>query len=411
MELTVPSFGESITEVLISEWLVDEGGKVAQDANLVVIETDKITSEVPAPTDCVVKRILKAAGETATVGEAIAELEELPAGSVDAEPAPGGGNGGEAPAPEQSATRESSPEHEAPRTESAEAATIVMPAAARLAAESGVDASGVKGTGPGNRVLKEDVQRALEAPAPAAEVPAPAAPAGARAEERVRMTPLRKKVAQHLLEAQHNAALLTTFNEVDMSGVMALRKQVQEQFQAAHGVKLGIMSFFVKAAVEALKAFPAVNARIDGDEIVYRDYFDIGVAVGGGKGLVVPILRDAERLSFAGVEKAIGDFAARAKDNKLTLEELSGGTFSISNGGIYGNLLSTPIVNAPQSAILGLHAIQDRAVVVDGQIVVRPMMYIAMSYDHRLIDGREAVTFLRRIKSGVEDPTRILLEI
>ena len=286
-----------------------------------------------------------------------------------------------------------------------------MPAAARLAAESGVDASGVKGTGPGNRVLKEDVQRALEAPAPAAEVPAPAAPAGARAEERVRMTPLRKKVAQHLLEAQHNAALLTTFNEVDMSGVMALRKQVQEQFQAAHGVKLGIMSFFVKAAVEALKAFPAVNARIDGDEIVYRDYFDIGVAVGGGKGLVVPILRDAERLSFAGVEKAIGDFAARAKDNKLTLEELSGGTFSISNGGIYGNLLSTPIVNAPQSAILGLHAIQDRAVVVDGQIVVRPMMYIAMSYDHRLIDGREAVTFLRRIKSGVEDPTRILLEI
>ena len=225
------------------------------------------------------------------------------------------------------------------------------------------------------------------------------------------MTPLRKKVAQHLLEAQHNAALLTTFNEVDMSGVMALRKQVQEQFQAAHGVKLGIMSFFVKAAVEALKAFPAVNARIDGDEIVYRDYFDIGVAVGGGKGLVVPILRDAERLSFAGVEKAIGDFAARAKDNKLTLEELSGGTFSISNGGIYGNLLSTPIVNAPQSAILGLHAIQDRAVVVDGQIVVRPMMYIAMSYDHRLIDGREAVTFLRRVKSGVEDPTRILLEI
>ena len=286
-----------------------------------------------------------------------------------------------------------------------------MPAAARLAAESGVDASGVKGTGPGNRVLKEDVQRALEAPAAAAEAPAPAAPAGARAEERVRMTPLRKKVAQHLLEAQHNAALLTTFNEVDMSGVMALRKQVQEQFQAAHGVKLGIMSFFVKAAVEALKAFPAVNARIDGDEIVYRDYFDIGVAVGGGKGLVVPILRDAERLSFAGVEKAIGDFAARAKDNKLTLEELSGGTFSISNGGIYGNLLSTPIVNAPQSAILGLHAIQDRAVVVDGQIVVRPMMYIAMSYDHRLIDGREAVTFLRRIKSGVEDPTRILLEI
>ena len=196
-----------------------------------------------------------------------------------------------------------------------------------------------------------------------------------------------------------------------MSGVMALRKQVQEQFQATHGVKLGIMSFFVKAAVEALKAFPAVNARIDGDEIVYRDYFDIGVAVGGGKGLVVPILRDAERLSFAGVEKAIGDFAARAKDNKLTLEELSGGTFSISNGGIYGNLLSTPIVNAPQSAILGLHAIQDRAVVVDGQIVVRPMMYIAMSYDHRLIDGREAVTFLRRIKSGVEDPPRILLEI
>jgi 2-oxoglutarate dehydrogenase E2 component (dihydrolipoamide succinyltransferase) len=296
-----------------------------------------------------------------------------------------------------------------------------MPAAERLMAEQGLAPGSVAGSGPGGRVLKEDVLRHLEAapaapPAPAgepfAEPAKPALPsAGGPNEERVPMSPLRKKVAQHLVAAQQTAALLTTFNEVDMSAVGGLRRRVQEEFQARHGVKLGMMSFFVKAAVEALKEYPAVNARIDGDSIVYGSYFDIGIAVGGGKGLVVPVLRGVERLGFAEIEKAIADFARRAQDNKLTLAELSGGTFTISNGGIYGNLLSTPIVNAPQSGILGLHAIQDRPVAREGQVVIRPMMYVALTYDHRLIDGREAVGFLKHIKSAIEEPTRILLEI
>jgi 2-oxoglutarate dehydrogenase E2 component (dihydrolipoamide succinyltransferase) len=289
-----------------------------------------------------------------------------------------------------------------------------MPAAERLMAEQGLAPGSVAGSGPGGRVLKEDVLRHLEAaPAqPAAALETFAAPAAnARMEERVPMTPLRKKLAQHLVAAQQTAALLTTFNEVDMGAVSALRRRVQEEFQARHGVKLGLMSFFVKATVEALKEYPAVNARIDGETIVYRDYFDIGVAVGGGKGLVVPVLRNAERLGFAAIEKAIADFARRAQENKLTLAELTGGTFTISNGGIYGNLLSTPIVNAPQSGILGLHAIQDRPVAREGQVVIRPMMYLALTYDHRLIDGREAVGFLKHIKNAIEEPARILLEL
>lgn len=310
-----------------------------------------------------------------------------------------------------------------------------MPAARRALEQAGLEPSDVKGTGPGGRVLKEDVLRHLEGPAAArsaASAPAappeappppppppppsaapvtPSTPAGTRMEEEVPMSPMRATIARRLVEAQQTAALLTTFNEADMSAVIALRSRLRESFEKKYGVKLGFMSFFVKAAVDALKQFPAVNAEIRGETIVYRNYYDIGIAVGGGKGLVVPILRNAELMSFAEIEQAIADFAARAKENRIGLEELKGGTFSISNGGIYGSLLSTPIVNPPQSGILGLHAIQDRPVAVDGQVVIRPMMYLALTYDHRIVDGREAVSFLRRIKECIESPERMLLEI
>jgi 2-oxoglutarate dehydrogenase E2 component (dihydrolipoamide succinyltransferase) len=296
-----------------------------------------------------------------------------------------------------------------------------MPSAERVLAQAGVDARGVQGTGPGGRITKEDAVRATQpappAPAPAAApAPAPAAaPAPAssdpRHEEIVNMTPLRQTVARRLVEAQQNAALLTTFNEVDMSAVMALRNEHKDAYEERYGIKLGFMSFFVKAAVDALKAFPAINAEVRGNQVVYRNYYDIGVAVGGGKGLVVPIIRNAERLSFAEVEKTIAELGKRAKENKLKLDELTGGTFSISNGGVYGSLLSTPIVNPPQSGILGMHAIQDRPVAVNGQVVIRPMMYLALTYDHRIVDGREAVTFLKRIKQCIEQPVRLLLEV
>jgi 2-oxoglutarate dehydrogenase E2 component (dihydrolipoamide succinyltransferase) len=290
-----------------------------------------------------------------------------------------------------------------------------MPAAARLAAERGIDPAKLAGSGPGGRVLKEDVL-AAGAPAAATAKPAPSAPApkpaaGARGEELVPMSPMRKRIAQRLVEAQGTAALLTTFNEIDMGAVMELRNQYKDDFHKKHGAKLGFMSFFVKAACDALKFVPQVNAEIRGDMIVNRSYCDIGVAVGSGKGLVVPVLRNAETMSFAGIEAAIADFGARAQAGKITLDELSGGTFTISNGGIYGSLLSTPIVNPPQSGILGLHAIQDRPVARDGQVVIRPMMYVALTYDHRLVDGREAVTFLKRIKECIESPARLLMEI
>jgi 2-oxoglutarate dehydrogenase E2 component (dihydrolipoamide succinyltransferase) len=291
-----------------------------------------------------------------------------------------------------------------------------MPSAKRAAAQAGLEPSAVPGTGPGGRVLKEDVQRAAAAPAPApkpgpVQASAPIPVGGERTEEIVPMSPMRKRIAERLVESQQTAALLTTFNEIDMGAVMALRKEYQPQFQEKYGIKLGFMSFFVKAAVEALKLIPGVNGEIRDNSIVYRNYYDIGVAVGGGKGLVVPVIRNTERLGFAQVEQAIADFARRARDNKLQLGELQGGTFTISNGGIYGSLLSTPIINPPQSGILGLHAIQERPVAIDGQVVVRPMMYIALTYDHRLVDGREAVTFLKRIKECVEQPSRILLEV
>ncbi len=419
VEVAVPQAGESITEVVVAEWLVEEGAWVAVDTPLVVLETDKADQELPAPVSGYVREVLKAAEEVANVGEVIARIEEAAA--------PEGGGGG-APAVAPSETK--------PAAEPAEAGAV-MPAAERVLAEHGLKASEVTATGPGGRLLKEDVERhvasaARATPTPAAptvvpavppspskasSAPAPAPPVPkvldgepGRQEEVVKMTRLRRRIAERLVEAQQNAAILSTFNEVDMSAVMAMRKRRQEAFVARHGIKLGFMSFFVKAAVEAIKAFPAVNAEIRDENVVYRNYCDIGVAVGGGKGLVVPVIRNAELLSFAEVELTIADFGRRARSGGLSIDELTGGTFTISNGGVYGSLLSTPILNPPQSGILGMHAIQQRPVGVDGEIVLRPMMYVALSYDHRLVDGREAVSFLKRIKECVEEPERILID-
>jgi 2-oxoglutarate dehydrogenase E2 component (dihydrolipoamide succinyltransferase) len=417
IELKVPSVGESITEVFIGEWRKVEGAAAASGENLVEIESDKATLEIPAPAAGVVTKILKKKGETATIGEVIGYFE---AGATAAN--------GDAPKSE-------APKAEAPKSE-AKAAPVggpgdgarVMPAAARELAERGLQPQQVAPSGPGGRLLKEDVVRHAEKPASTAGTavaPAkPAAPArstapipvglsgsASRQEEAVPMSPIRRRIAQRLVEAQQTAALLTTFNEVDMSHVMALRSEHKDMFQQKHGFKLGFMSFFVKATIDALKMVPQVNAEIRGNDIIYRNYYDIGIAVSGGKGLVVPVLRNAERMSFAEIEGSIEHFGKLARDNKLTLEQLQGGTFTISNGGVFGSLLSTPIVNPPQSGILGLHAIQERPIAKDGQVVIRPMMYMAFTYDHRIIDGREAVTFLRRIKETIENPSRMLLEI
>ncbi len=414
IELKVPEVGESITEVQIGDWLKNVGDSVERDQPVVTIETDKVTVELPAPVSGVISEIRLKKGATAGVGDVIGTMEE---GAVERAPAAASPKSARLPAPPAAPDRQ--PEAEEAPAKSSPKASIppegyarVMPGARRVLHERGLDPSEVEASGPGGRLLKEDVLRhETRAPAVPPPAPAPRAPRGEREEEVVPMSPMRKRIAERLVQSQQTAALLTTFNEVDMSAVMALRKEHQPAFQARYGIKLGIMSFFVKATIEGLKIMPQVNAEIRGTDIVYRNYYDIGVAVGGGKGLVVPVIRDAERLGFADLEQTIADFAVRARDNKLKLDELSGGTFTISNGGIYGNLLSTPIVNPPQAAILGMHAIQDRAVVRDGQIVIRPMMYVAVTYDHRLIDGREAVTFLKRIKECVEAPQRILLEV
>ena len=417
LELRIPPVGESITEVQLGEWLKLEGQPIRKDEPVVLIESEKATVELPAPADGFISKVHKKRGETARVGEVIALFET---GSPTSGPIP---------------SAPTTPSEPAPASTSGNTAAAIMPAARRVLAEAGVDPSKVPGTGPGGRVTKEDAQRASagvprETPAatapvaplpagapavpiaPAISTPAVTAPASVagREDEVIPMSPLRRTVARRLVEAQGTMAMLTTFNEVDMSGVMGLRKQQQEAFTARHGVKLGFMSFFVKAAIEALKQFPQLNAEIRDTNIVYHHYYDIGVAIGGGKGLVVPVLRHAERLSFAEIEKSIGDFGARAKEGRIKPEELSGGTFTITNGGVFGSMLSTPIINPPQSGILGMHSIQDRAVVIDGQIVVRPIMYVALTYDHRIVDGREAVTFLKRIKELVESPSRILLE-
>jgi 2-oxoglutarate dehydrogenase E2 component (dihydrolipoamide succinyltransferase) len=408
VELKVPTVGESITEVQIGEWLKKEGDAVKQDETVVMIETDKVTVELVSPAAGVLSKIVAKTGTTLSVGDVVG-LVEAGAAAVAKPAAPAST---EAPKPAAAPKVEEAPRSEGPPRSSVppEGFARVMPSAKRLLDERGLSAAEVEATGPGGRLLKEDVLRHDSRPAPPSSPPAPVGN-GAREEEVVAMTPMRKRIAERLVESQSTAALLTTFNEVDMSAAMELRKTYQEAFQTKYGVKLGFMSFFVKAAIEALKLIPAVNAEIRGTNIVYKNYYDIGVAVGGGKGLVVPIIRDADRLSFADVETRIGEFGKRAKDNKLTLDELTGGTFTISNGGIYGSMMSTPIVNPPQSGILGLHAIQDRPVARDGQVVIRPMMYVALTYDHRLVDGREAVTFLKRIKECVENPTRILLEV
>ncbi len=410
VELTVPQSGESITEVQIGQWRKAEGDYVEADEVLVEIETDKAAIELPAPVSGILEKILKNDGEEAAVGDVIGTMKESAAPQNGAKPAQ---KAAEPAQPEPEPKPAAPPPADEPR---------VMPSARRVLAQAGVAASAAEGRGPGGRITKVDAERAA-APAPVEARPAPtpppaapsAPPAGSeepgREEEVKPMTPMRKVIAKNLVHAQQTAALLTTFNEVDMGAVMEMRKRYKETFIERHGVKLGFMSFFVKAAVEALKDCPEVNARIDGTHIVYRKYYDVGIAVGGGRGLVVPILRNAERMSFAEIEKTIADFAKRAMENKIELSELQGGTFTISNGGIYGSMLSTPIVNPPQSGILGLHNIQQRPMAVDGQVVIRPMMYVALTYDHRLVDGREAVTFLRRIKDVIENPERMLLEI
>ena len=421
-DLKVPEVGESVTEVEIGRWLVKEGEAIKADQPLVELETDKVNQELPAPFDGALVKILMQAGDTASVGDVIAQLEQGAAGSAPAEAVSAAGSNGEAPAAEPKAEQ---PNADAERSE-ASGSDKIMPAAQALLDKHGLTAADVTATGPGGRLLKEDVLKHVESAEPAsasapkpvptsAPTPQPASSGGDRDEEVVKMTPLRRTIAKALVNAQQTAALLTTFNEVDMTNVMAMRKQYQDQFVKKHGLKLGFMSFFVKASIEALKAFPAVNAEIRDDHIVYKNYYDIGIAIGGGKGLVVPVLRNAERLSFAGVEKAIGDYALKAKDNKLAMSDLTGGSFTITNGGVYGSLLSTPIVNPPQSGVLGMHGIVRRPIAVGEPgketVEVRPMMYIALTYDHRIVDGREAVTFLKTVKEAIEDPARMLIEV
>jgi 2-oxoglutarate dehydrogenase E2 component (dihydrolipoamide succinyltransferase) len=414
IELRVPSVGESVTEVEIGEWLKQAGDIVRQDETLVVLETDKATVDIPAPTSGRLVETLVKKGDRVQVGDLLGRVQPT-------------GSGTEAP----HTTPEGSPRDEEPAAATKRAAPVagdppapspgdrrVMPAAARLMKEKGIALESVQATGPGGRVLKEDVQRAeQQAGASADTVPQPASAAepapsqAGRGEQVMPMTLLRRKVAERLVQAQQNAALLTTFNEIEMNPVMGLRREYQDRFQARYQIKLGFMSFFVKATVEALKDTPQLNAEIRGTNIVYRDYFDIGIAIGGGRGLVVPVLRNAEQLSFAEVELAIADFARKASENRLRPEDLQGGTFTITNGGVYGSLLSTPLVNPPQSGVLGMHSIQERPVAREGQVVIRSMMYVALTYDHRIVDGREAVIFLRRIKEVIENPVRLLIEI
>jgi 2-oxoglutarate dehydrogenase E2 component (dihydrolipoamide succinyltransferase) len=429
LSLKVPPMGESIREATLGAWKRAEGEYVEADEPLVEVESEKATLEVPSPGAGLLRRILRKPGDTVAVGEVIAEIEEgtrpVPRPQRKAQDGNGDGNGhgqasNAASPPSPPSSSGPAPSSPAPSpAERPETSTLrAPPSARRLLAETGLPASEVKGTGRGGRISRQDVVRTLEErgreeapPPPEPEPPTPHRQSEGPRERVVPMSPLRRTVARRLVEAQQTAAILTTFNEVDMTNALSLRERFQERFQKQHGVKLGFMSFFAKAAIEALRAFPAVNGEIRGTDIIYKDHYDIGVAVGGGKGLVVPVVRDADRLSFADLERTIGDLAARARDNKLTMRELEGGTFTISNGGVYGSLLSTPILNPPQSGILGLHAIQKRPVAVGDQIAVRPMMYVALSYDHRLVDGREAVQFLVRVKECVEDPDRILLEV
>ncbi len=408
VEIKVPTLGESITEAVIGKWLKKVGDTVATDEPVAVLETDKVTIDVQAPEAGKIESIAVAEGGKVKIGDTLGAIA-AGAGAVAVVAVK--------PAPASAAPVAAPAQVQVPAAAASGGGLAPTPVARAMAAEKGVDPASIQGSGVNGRVMKDDVVRATTtnngAAAKAPTVPSTSlnVPVGARGEERVAMTPLRKRVAERLLQAQSTAAILTTFNEIDMSAVMAVRKQYNEKFEKKHGVKLGFMSFFVKAAIEALKSFPAVNASIDGQDVVFHHYYDVGVAVSGSRGLVVPVLRDADQRSMAELEKLIGDFGVRAKADKIKLEELQGGTFTISNGGIFGSMLSTPILNPPQTGILGMHNIVERPVVRDGQIVIRPIMYLALSYDHRLIDGREAVQFLVRIKDCIEDPQRLLLEI
>ncbi|MES2498165.1 MAG: 2-oxoglutarate dehydrogenase complex dihydrolipoyllysine-residue succinyltransferase [Pseudomonadota bacterium] len=413
-DVVVPTLGESITEATLGQWLKQPGDAVKADEPIASLETDKVSIEVPAPVAGVIAEHVVSEGDTVNVGAVIARIEAGATASTAATPAVEDRNAmgqAEAAAPAEPAA--------APADDGGDPMTL-SPSVRRAVLEHGVDPSKIKGTGKDGRLTKDDVITAAKsqpkaaAPAPApvvASAPAVAASSGERREERVRMTRLRQTVASRLKEAQNTAALLTTFNDVDMTAVIEARNKYKDLFEKKHGVRLGFMGFFVKAACMALKDVPAVNASIEGDEIVYRDYVDVSVAVSAPNGLVVPVVRDAQNLSVAGIERTIGDFGARAKAGSLKLDEMKGGTFTISNGGVFGSLMSTPIINPPQAAVLGLHRIEERPVVRDGQIVARPMMYLALSYDHRLIDGREAVTFLVAIKNAIEDPTRLLIDL
>ncbi len=420
-EIRVPTLGESVTEATVGQWFKKSGEHVKEDEPVVELETDKVTVEVPAPVSGTISSISVNEGETVEVGALLGAIEagaEAPAGAAQAEAPAEAETPAEAEAP--AAKAQPSPPEAAPRgaADEAQAEQPMSPAVRRLAEEQGVDTSQIPGTGKDGRVLKGDILSALDAGQVSAEAPAqpqrerqPVADADAAREERVRMTKLRQTIARRLKEAQHNAAMLTTFNEADMSGIMAARERHKALFEKKHGIKLGFMAFFVKACVRALHDVPAVNAELDGEDLVYKNYYHIGVAVGTERGLVVPVVRDAETMSFAEIEKKISEFGKRAQEGKLGIDEMQGGTFTISNGGVYGSLMSTPILNAPQSGILGMHKIQERPVAVNGGIEVRPMMYLALSYDHRVIDGKEAVTFLVRVKESLEDPERMLLDL
>jgi 2-oxoglutarate dehydrogenase E2 component (dihydrolipoamide succinyltransferase) len=411
IEVKVPQLSESVAEATLSAWHVKEGDAVARDQNLIDIETDKVVLELPAPDSGVIVKIIKQNGETVASGEVIAQIDTEAKASAAAPVA---------------AKTAAAPAAAAP----AAAAPTAMPAARKIMDEKGISAGDVQGSGRGGRILKEDVSGAAKpaaaapvavSPAPTSAVARPALPqpnvvsadaiVAERPEQRVPMSRLRARVAERLVQSQSTNAILTTFNEVNMGPVMEMRKKYIDKFEKEHGVRLGFMSFFVKAAVAALKKYPVLNASVDGNDIVYHGYFDIGIAVGSPRGLVVPILRDADQMSLAQIEKKIAEFGQKAKDGKISIEELTGGTFSISNGGVFGSMLSTPIINPPQSAILGIHATKDRPVVENGQIVIRPINYLAMSYDHRIIDGREAVLGLVTMKEALEDPARMLLDV
>ena len=402
IEVKVPVLGESVSEATVGQWLKQPGEAVALDEPIASLETDKVAVEVPSPVAGIMGQHIAAEGDTVAVGALLGLIETSGVATAPA------------PAPAAAAA--------APAAAAADDAAALSPAVRRAVLEHGIDPATVKGTGKDGRLTKEDVLAAAQAkqaaPAPVVAAPAPAPAAvpvvsasGERREERVKMTRLRQTIAKRLKSAQETAAMLTTFNDVDMSAVMEARAKYKDVFEKKHGVRLGLMSFFAKASVLALKDIPAVNAQMQGDEIVYFDYVDISVAVSAPNGLVVPVVRDVDKMSFAGIEKAIADYGKKARDGTLTMADMAGGTFTISNGGVFGGLMSTPIINPPQSAVLGLHRIEDRPVVRDGQIVIRPMMYIALSYDHRIIDGREAVTALKTIKEAIEDPTRLLIDM